>query len=513
MSNIKKTALIITIISLGSKLIGFSREVVLAYFYGTTYVVDAYLMAVAIPGIVFGWITSLSVSYTPIYMDVKVKLGDEKSLRFTNNIISIAITISLICAVLGVVFSSQLTSMSAPGFEGEVYDLTVEFVKVSVFSVVFTVFAQILTSYLNCNDRFILSNISTLVISSTQLLVIFLSSKFGKEVLIYGTVLSNMVQLIVLYIFSGKIGYRFKYELKITPEIKQAFIILAPIFVSSMLAQINSFVNKVFASGLVEGSISALNYSGIIRMFVYYIFTIALTTMIYPMLSKSIAENDMETVKRIVTKAINIVIILFIPLTVGAIILSQPAIFFVYERGEFGRNSTMMTSAALRMYFIGLAALALRDVLTKVFYSMQDTKATMYVSILTVSACVLFSVVLVKPMQHVGLALASSLSEIVTLPLFFYYLRKRLGKLGLMNSLSIFVKSCISSFIMGVAVYILFKYTNSIFAAGKMHTLISMIISASVGAIIYFALMLLTKVKEMDFFTNTAKDVWNKVFG
>ena len=82
-----------------------------------------------------------------------------------------------------------------------------------------------------------------------------------------------------------------------------------------------------------------------------------------------------------------------------------------------------------------------------------------------------------------------------------------------MNSLSIFIKSSISSAIMGVAVYFLFKYTTSIFAAGKMHTLLSMIISASVGAIIYFALMLLTKVKEMDFFTNTAKDVWNKVFG
>ena len=512
MSNIKKTALIITIISLGSKLLGFFREIVLAYFYGTSYIVDAYLMAIAIPGIAFGWITSLSVSYTPIYTDIRVKLGEDKSVKFTNNIISIAITLSFICAMLGMLFSKQLVNIAAPGFAGQVYDLTNWFVKISVYSTVFNVFAQILMSYLNCNEKFIKSNISTLVISSTQLLVIYLSSKLGKEVLIFGTVMSNLVQLAVLYIFSSRNGYRFKYELKITTEIKQAFIILLPIFISSMLEQINNFVNKIFASGLGEGSISALNYSAVIRTFIFYVFTIAITTMIYPMLSKSMAENDMKTVKRTISKSVDIIIILFVPITIGALLLSKPAVSFVYERGKFGKDSTLMTSMALQMYSLGLVALALRNVITKVFYSMQDTKSTMYVSIFTVGLCILFSAILVRPMGHVGLALAASLAETLTIPLFFYFLHKRIGSLGMKNSLNIFIKSCISSVIMGVVVYFVFKYSSAAFVEGKLYILLSIVISAVSGVMVYFALMIIMKVKEMDFFTDIVKKIWSKVF-
>ncbi|NLA14494.1 MAG: murein biosynthesis integral membrane protein MurJ, partial [Tissierellia bacterium] len=111
MSNVRKTALIITALTLGSKFLGFMREIALAYFYGTSYVIDAYVMAVAIPGIVFGWIASLAVSYTPIYMDAKVKLGANKSIRFTDNMISIGITISIFCVLIGVIFSSKLVSI------------------------------------------------------------------------------------------------------------------------------------------------------------------------------------------------------------------------------------------------------------------------------------------------------------------------------------------------------------------------------------------------------------------
>ena len=99
------------------------------------------------------------------------------------------------------------------------------------------------------------------------------------------------------------------------------------------------------------------NYT--IRTFIFYVFTIAITTMIYPMLSKSMAENDTKTVKRTIAKSVDIIIILFVPITIGAFLLSKPAVSFIYERGEFGSQSTMMTSMALQMYSLGLVALAL----------------------------------------------------------------------------------------------------------------------------------------------------------
>lgn len=511
MSSLKKTAIIITIITLGSKLLGFGREIVLAYFYGTSYIVDVYLMASSIPGIVFGWLTTIAVSYTPIYTDIRSNLGEERSHRFTNNLISIVICCAIVCVLFGLIFSKQIVYITAPGFKGEAYNLTVRFLKVSLWTIIFNSIVQILTAYLNCNNKFIQSNISTLVISSTQLAVIFVSGLFGEHILIYGILFSSILHLIIVYIFSNKNGFRYKFEIKKTPEIEKAFIIVVPIFISSMIMQINTFVDKMFASQLVEGSIAALNYSAIIRAFIFYIFTMAITTMIYPMLSQSIAENNMNRVKDIFSKGINIIIILFVPITIGAIILSEPAISFVYERGEFSHASTIMTSTAFVMYTIGLLALALRDVITKVFYSLQDTKSTMYVGIVAVMLNIVLNMILIKPLGHNGLALATSLSELITLPLFFILLRKKIGNIGLKDSLVLFIKASIAGIFMGIVVYFSYKYFSTILGTGRIYMLLIIVITSCLGGLLYFILMVVMKVKEMEFFTDIIKDVVRKI--
>lgn len=511
MSSLKKTALIITIITLCSKLLGFGREIVLAYFYGTSYIVDAYLIAGAIPGILFGWINTISVSYIPIYTEIKVHSGNEKSNRFTNNIITMVSIISLICILFGIIFSKQIIDIMAPGFEGETYTLTVSFIKVYIWSVVVTSLVQVFISYLNCNNKYFQSSISTLALSSIQMIVIFISGITNEQILIFGILISNIAQFFILYFFSNRNGLKYKFLIEKTPELKKAFIIAGPIFIGSMIMQINTFVDKVFASQLVEGSIAALNYSSIIRGFIFYVFSIAITTMIYPILSQYISEDNYNQVKDIFSKGINIIIILFVPITIGAIILSEPAITFVYERGKFGSDSTIMTTSAFVMYAIGLLSLAIRDVITKVFYSMQDTKPTMYLGAITVFLNIILNMILIKPLAHTGLALATSLSEIITLPLFFIILRKKIGSIGLKNTFTLFIKSCMASLVMGAVVYFCYNYVSPLLGSSNIMLLVSIAIAAFIGGMIYFVLMLAMKVKEMDFFTGLIKDVVGRI--
>ena len=120
---------------------------------------------------------------------------------------------------------------------------------------------------------------------------------------------------------------------------------------------------------------------------------------------------------------------------------------------------------------------------------------------------------LIIPLGHVGLALASSLADTLTIPLFFYFLRKRIGNIGMKNSLNIFIKSFTSSVVMGVVVYFVFKYSSMTLAGGKLYTLLSMIISAVAGIAVYFVFMIIMKVKEIDFFTDIIKNVWRKISG
>lgn len=511
MLSLKKTALIITIISLICKLFGFGREIVLAYFFGTSFIVDSYLMASSIPGILFGWLTSLSVSFTPIYTDIRERHGVEKSKQFTNNIMSLVFIVAMIGIFIALIFNKQIVSITASGFKGEVFELTLNYFNISIWTILFLAPIQILTAYLNCNNGFISSSISNLVVSSTQLLLIALAGLFNNLLLIYGVLISNVIHFIVVYIFSHKKDFRLKPKLAFTPEIKHELVIVIPIFISSMIVQIGNFMDKSFASGLAEGSIAALNYGAIMFGFIFSIFSVAITTMIYPMLSQATAEGNMEKLKDIFSKGTNITMILFIPITIGAIVLAKPAISFAFERGEFGASSTMLTTSAFIMYTIGLLAVALRDVIIKVFYSLKETKATMFISVLTLGLDFMFNVMLIKPMGHAGLALGTSLSAIITIPIFFIVLRNKLGSLGLKNTLILFAKACFSTLIMGVVVYFVFNYLSSSFGVGKLATLLSIALSAGVGGLIYFTFMIVFKVKEMDVFVNMIKKIFGKI--
>lgn len=512
MSSLKKTALIITIITILCKFLGFIREIILAYFYGTSYIVDSYLMASTIPIILFGWLTAIAVAYTPIYTDIKTNISEEKSIKFTNTLITIVVVLGFLCSVFGVIFNKLIVSVTAPGFIGEVYEITAYFLKISIWITMFNATIQILAAYLNCNGHFIKSNLANLAISSTQILFIFISGMTNNsKILIYGVLTSNVLHLIIIYIFSSKINYKYKPNFEITQEIKNALIIVIPIFISSMIMQINIFVDKTFASKLAEGSISALNYADRLNVFMYYVFTIAITTIIYPMLSQAVAEKNMNKVKNIFSKGTNIILILFVPITIGAIILARPAISFVFERGEFGNSSVMMTTSAFTMYSVGLLAVALRDVITKVFYSMQETKSTLFISALALALDIIFNIILIKPMGHAGLALGTSLSAIITIPIFFIVLRKKIGALGLKNTMILFIKSCISTAVMGIVVYFGFNWLSEIFGSGKLSILLSILLSAGIGGIIYFVLMIILKVKEMDFFTDIIKKVVSKL--
>lgn len=511
MSSIKKTAIIITIITLICKLFGFAREIVLAYFFGTSYIVDSYLMASSIPGILFGWIASIALSYTPIYTEIKENSGKDKSKEFTNSILSLVLIISAICVFVGTIFSKQIVSLTAPGFSGDVFTLTAKYFTVAIWTILFVAPIQVLTAYLNCNNKFILSNSATLVISSIQLVFIIIAGYLGIELLIYGIVVANLLHFVIVCYFAIKEGLKIKFSIKITDEIKNAFIIVIPIFISSMIDQVNKFIDKSFASGLIEGSIAALNYANILQGFIFSIFTIAITTMIYPMLSQAVAERNTEKVKTIFSSGINIIILLFVPITIGSILLAKPSISFVFERGEFDSASLVMTSSAFIMYGIGLLALALRDVITKVFYSMRDTKSTLYIGAFTVTLNILFNIALIRPMGHNGLALATSLSSIISIPMFFTVLRKKLGPLGLKNTLILFIKASLATAVMGVIVYFGYNYVSSILGIGKFRVLISIGVSAVVGGVIYFLLMILMKVKEMDFFVDIIKNIFLKL--
>ncbi len=291
-------------------------------------------------------------------------------------------------------------------------------------------------------------------------------------------------------------------------NIRQILYLVVPVFLGSYVNQINTVVNRTLASTLESGSITALDYANKLNVFAVGVIVISLSTVMYPILSKLASENNMKHFKQNISKSINIIIISMVPIMIMIMDLSTPIVRILFEKGSFDQRATYLTSTALFYYSIGIVAYGLNDILSKAFYSLQDTKTPVKNATISVIINVFLSIVLVKYMGIGGLALAGSISAIVSTILLFVSLRKKIGQIGLKNILVIFTKVILSSVIMGIVIRssynILYGFGASIISERRELLAIVAFICVLLGLIVYVCLILLLNVKE-------AKEIVNLV--
>ena len=215
------------------------------------------------------------------------------------------------------------------------------------------------------------------------------------------------------------------------------------------------------------------------------------------MLSSAFSRNEDDLVKDIFKQGVNIILIITIPATIGIMLLAKPMVFLFFQRGAFDDLATTMTSGALVFYAIGLVGASLRLMLNKVFYSFQDTRTPMINGAIAVGLNVVLNLILIKSMQHRGLALATSISTTISTAILFISLRKKLGHIGLGNMAATFIKTLVSALVMGGVVYLLYFKLGALLPDVKIVQMIMLLVSVAVGAIVYFILCLLFRIKEM----------------
>src|SRR5699024_7636687 len=143
-------------------------------------------------------------------------------------------------------------------------------------------------------------------------------------------------------------GYKYSYDINLNdPYLRKALLLIIPVLIGSAVQQINTVVDKTLASSLVEGSISALTYASRINDLIISVFVMAITTVVFPMLSRAFAQDDGLKVRRIMGQGINIILIITVPATIGILLLAEPIVRIFFQRGAFSEMATHMTSKAL----------------------------------------------------------------------------------------------------------------------------------------------------------------------
>lgn len=491
----KRTALILMILTVLSKVLGFSREIVLAYFYGASSISDAYLISWTIPGVIFSFIgVAITTTFIPLYTKIENEKGPGASLKYMNGIISFMILINTLIVILVLIFAPIIVKIFASGFRGQSMDLAVTFTRISIIGIFFSGFVYIFTGFLQVNKSFVVPALIGLPFNCVLILSIYLSSKFNIELLAIGIVIAKIAELILLFPFAKKLKYSYKLNLNFKDRhLKEMLFLSLPLILGVSVNQINILVDRTIASTISAGGISALNYASRLNSFTQGIFVMSLATVMYPLISKMAAENNINGLKKTIAEAVGVINILVIPATIGSMIFSTQIVELLFGRGAFDFRAIAMSSSALIFYSIGMIGIGLREVISRVFYSLHDTKTPVTNAVFGVGLNIALNLILSRYLGIGGLALATSIAATFTTILLFISLRKKIGAFGMKQISISFLKITFASSIMGLFAKLSFNYLTATLSQN-----LSLLLAIGVAAASYFAIIYFMKIEDVD---------------
>lgn len=498
----KRTAFIILLITLMSKIFGFLREIVLSYYYGASTISDAYLIAYTIPGFIFSFIgVGLATSFIPIYSNIEEDNGTSDADTFTSNLLLILLAIISILVVFMFIFAHPVVKAFAMGFDKDTLELAVMFTRISIFGIFFSVSFHLLSSYLNIKGNYHIPAFAGIPNNIVIILSIWLSSTLGTILLPIGIVASLVSQLLLVLIFIKKFNFKFKPN-KILKDknLKKIFYLSIPVIIGVSVNQINVLVDRTLASTISVGGISALNYANRLNTFVQGIFVMSIATVMYPLISKLVAAGNIKGLKSIVAEIITSINIMIIPITIGSMLFAHQIVDLVFGRGAFDINATSMTSSALFFYSLGMMGFGLREIISRVFYASQDTKTPMVNAGIGMVVNIILNVILSRYFGIGGLALATSIAAIFTTVLLFISLRKKIGPFGMKQISISFLKILFASLVMGGLAKLSFNYLTASLSQN-----LSLLIAIGVGAVSYFVIIYFMKIEDVDVIVGAIK--------
>ena len=511
MSRVAKAAVGLMAATLVAKILGFGRELALASAYGASGVSDAFLVAMNIPAVIFTAIgTSLGTAFIPLYCEVNANKGEQSSNKFTNNVFNIVVIICIVISVIGAIFTPQIVKIFAVGFEGETLRLAIYFTRVMILGLAFLGMSYIMMAYLQVKENFIIPGFMSVPYNILIIISIIVSVKISPYLLPWGTLIGLSLQFLFQLPFAIKKGYRYKLYIDVKDEhLKRMLWLIAPVLIGVAVNQINTIVDRTIASTLVEGSISALNYATKLNQFVMGMFIVSISSVVYPMLSKLSSENNKEQFNKSIITSVNTVTLLVIPISIGAIILANPIVKLLFQRGEFDVRATQMTAVALIFYSIGMIGYGLRDILGKVFYSLQDTRTPMINGVIAMVLNITLNILFVK-YTNMQLAFATSISALFTIALLFISLRRKIGSFGGKSIALGMIKSLISGIIMAVVTLFAYNTIANILGSGFIKEVITLALSVGIGAIVYGTSIIILKVDEVNIILEKVKGKLNR---
>ncbi|MDQ7016189.1 MAG: murein biosynthesis integral membrane protein MurJ [Gammaproteobacteria bacterium] len=420
-----RSGLIVSMMTLLSRILGFARDVVFAHFFGAGGSTDAFFVAFKIPNFLRRLFAegAFSQAFVPVFTEYKEQRTPEELKQLADHVAGTLATLLLVISVIGVLSAPLLILLFAPGFSDDPSRsaLASEMLAITFPYIFFISLTALAGGILNSFNRFAVPAITPILLNFCLIgTTIWLSPHFEQPVvaLAWGVFFAGLTQLLFQLPFLARLGLlprpRWGWH---DSGVQRILKLMLPAIFGSSVAQINLLLDTVIASFLVAGSISWLYYADRLVEFPLGIFGIAIATVILPNLSAKHAQNSNQGFSEMLDWALRLVIVIAVPATLGLLLLAGPILASLFQYGAFELHDTEMARYSLIAYSLGLPGFILIKVLAPGFYARQDTKTPVKIGIIALITNMIFNLVLVIPMvywdfiaPHMGLALATGLS-------------------------------------------------------------------------------------------------------
>lgn len=500
----------ITLLVFLGKVSGFFKESMIAFNFGTSFEADIYVFAFSLTSLLFSSIgTSIGTTFIPLISTYIEKKDKDNYNKFFNNITNIVIITAFFITITSIFLAKPILNFMGPGFSKfyniDKYNEAVFLTRIMLISIIFIALQNIFSAVLNAHKSYFIPSVTTLIFNAISIIYLFIfSSKYGIEGLFISILVGFILQVLIHIPKLKDFGYKFKFFINLRdPLIKRMIKLMIPVIIGNSINQINLMVDRMLATNLGVGAISTINYANKLNLFFYGIVSVTLTTVVFVELSAAVVDNNIERIKRIITKSINIIFIVLIPLTIIMIIFRQEIVSLAFERGVFDNEATALTSSVFLLFSPAMICYALRDVLNRVFYSIQDTKTPMINGVVAVVLNIILNIILSKSIGIRGLALATTISSIVTVILLCISISKKVN-INFNTNVVILMKILIASIVCGLLSKKVYNLSYEIYRNDKVLSLLFLSLSFILGGLLYIFLCYFFKVKE---FNNIIKKV------
>jgi putative peptidoglycan lipid II flippase len=461
MSLVKSTATIGGY-TLLSRVLGFARDVTIASALGASSLSDAFIVAFKLPNFLRRLFAegAFNSAFIPLFASQLAVEGEEKAMRFASEAMSFLLMILLIVTAIFMAGMPWLMYVLAPGFSDDPakFALTVTLTCITMPYIIFISLVSLLGGVLNSSDKFAAVAATPVIMNLCLIIIphfIYPFTPTYAHALAIAVMASGVAQWLWLVHFCKKRGMLPRLvRPRLTPDVKKLLKLIAPVALGAGVAQVNLFIDTIIASQFDSG-VSYLYYADRINELPLAVIGIAVGTALLPLLSRQIREGKHAEASQSQNRAIALALFLSLPAAAALIVIAEPIIMVMFQRHAFGTIETIATYKALIAFALGLPAFILVKIVAPAFYAHHDTKTPFKVATLCIAVNLCFNLLLMIPLQHVGMALATSIAGWVNVVLMVIILRKRRWIIFERNLLVQIVKIGFASAVMMAVLYIM----------------------------------------------------------